>query len=305
MASTNQSPFYQRAEQEFHEASNDEERIQCLEIMIKECPKHKSSENMLKNLTLRLKRLKNNVQKQKKSGKGGKAGIKKAEMQAVIAGFPNTGKSTLFKKLTGLDQKISIHPFTTFTPRMGTIPFENTKIQLIDTPPFPNHDKGLINGADTILLLVDDLAQIQLAQKYIYRSPAKIILIYNKEDLLDESGKRKILATLASKYKKYSSVVLTAKNLSEVKRKELVKTIFKTFPIIRVYTKEPKKKASPQPMILKIDTTIAQAADKILKGMAKKIKRIKIWGPSSKFGGQSVGLEHKLKDKDVIEFQTT
>ena len=69
MASTNQSPFYQRAEQEFHEASTDEERISCLEIMIKECPKHKSSENMLRNLTLRLKKLKSNLAKQKKSGK--------------------------------------------------------------------------------------------------------------------------------------------------------------------------------------------------------------------------------------------
>ena len=51
MASTNQSPFYQRAEQEFQEATTDEERIACLEIMMKEVPKHKSSENMRKNLT--------------------------------------------------------------------------------------------------------------------------------------------------------------------------------------------------------------------------------------------------------------
>ena len=51
MASTNQSPFYQKAEREFQEAITDSERISCLEIMIKECPKHKSSEKMLKNIS--------------------------------------------------------------------------------------------------------------------------------------------------------------------------------------------------------------------------------------------------------------
>ena len=41
-----------------------------------------------------------------------------------------------------------------------------------------------------------------------------------------------------------------------------------------------------------------------LKGMSEKIKRARIWGPSSKFGGQVIGLDHVLKDKDIIEFQT-
>ena len=57
-------------------------------------------------------------------------------------------------------------------------------------------------------------------------------------------------------------------------------------------------------MILKNGTTFKQAAEKILKGMSKKIKQAKVWGPSSKFGGQVIGLEHVLKDKDVIEFRT-
>jgi ribosome-interacting GTPase 1 len=149
MASTNQSPFYQRAEEEFHGATTDSERIACLEIMIKECPKHKSSENMLRNLTNRLKKLKGNIERQKKSGKGKIAGIKKADMQCVLAGFPNTGKSTIFKNLTSLETKISPHEFTTFKPQLGTFNFEDAKIQIIDVPAFPNHDKNLINGTDS------------------------------------------------------------------------------------------------------------------------------------------------------------
>ena len=303
MASTNQSPFYQKAEQEFHEATTDEERIACLEIMMKEVPKHKSSENMRKNLTNRYKKLKANIVKQKKSGKGGQAGIKKADMQCVLAGFPNVGKSTIFKTLTKQKTKISPHPFTTYQPQLGTFHFEDAPIQIIDIQSFPNHDKSLINSADTLLFVVDNLDQIKKAEKYIYRTKAKIILIYNKEDTLAEKEKRKIDATLKSKYKKFNYIFFSNKP-SKAKSDELKKKIFETFPIIRVYTKEPKKAASKEPMILKQNSTFKEATEKILKGISGKIKRARIWGPSSKFGGQVIGLEHILKDKDTIEFQT-
>ena len=45
-------------------------------------------------------------------------------------------------------------------------------------------------------------------------------------------------------------------------------------------------------------------AEKILKGFSSKIKESKIWGPSSKFPGQQVGLQHELKDLDIVEFKT-
>ena len=301
MASTNQSPFYQRAEQEFHEATNDEERIACLEVMMKEVPKHQSSENMRKNLTNRYKKLKMNVSKQKKSGKGGQAGIKKADMQVVIAGFTNSGKSTLFKTFTGLEPKISPHQFTTFQPQLGTFKFEDAPIQIVDIPAFPNHDKSLINSTDTILFVVENLKQIKEAEKFLYRSPSKIILVLNK---IEDYDKRKIEANLKSKFKKYDYVIIDCQDPTKLELEKLKKKIFNTFPIIRIYTKEPKKEPSKEPMIVKKYSTFEDAAEKILKGMSKKIKRARVWGPSSKFGGQVIGLEHVLKDKDIIEFST-
>jgi len=245
------------------------------------------------------------VQKQKKSGKGGKAGIKKADMQAVLAGFTNAGKSTLFSILTDQKTKTAPTQFTTSEPKIGNFYFEDVPIQLIDTPSFPNPDKNLINTADTILFVIGSLDQIEEAEKYLYRTKAKIILIYNKEDLLSEKEKRKIKATLQSKFKKYGFFMISSKSSNKIKIEKLKEKIFETFPIIRVYTKEPKKEPSKTPMILKNDATISMAAEKILKGMSKKVKKAKIWGPSSKFGGQTIGLNHQLKDKDIVEFQTT
>jgi len=272
MASTNQSPFYQRAEAEYHKASSDLDRIACLEIMVRECPKHKSSENMLKNLTLRLKKLKTNLEKQKKSGKSSREGIKKADMQCILVGFPNTGKSTLFNRLTGDNVKTSPHKFTTSKPKLGTFKFEDAKIQIIDTPSFPNHEKGLINNTDTLLLLIDSLDQIKKTETFLYRSKAKVILIFNKEDELRETEKRKIGATLNSKFKDYDYIMISAENSPQLKLDELKGKIFKTFPIIRIYTKEPKKDPTKTPMIMKEGSTLKDSAEKILKGMSSKIK---------------------------------
>ena len=49
---------------------------------------------------------------------------------------------------------------------------------------------------------------------------------------------------------------------------------------------------------------VKDVAEKILKGFSNKVVETKIWGPSSKFPGQKVGLNHKLIDLDVVEFKT-
>ncbi|MCH7850644.1 MAG: 50S ribosome-binding GTPase [Nanoarchaeota archaeon] len=303
MASTNQSPFYQRAEEEFHKANNDRDRIACLEIMIKECPKHKSSENMLKNLTLRLKKLKGNVVKQKKAGKSGAQGIKKAEVQVVLSGFTNAGKTTIFNLLTGLDSKVSVHPFTTHKSRLGVFRYEGALVQVVDTMSFPNHDKSLVNSTDTLGIVVDDFSQIENSEEYTYRSNAKKIFIFNKIDLLNPFEIRKLEAKLKSKYRKLDFIFFSEKT-GKTGLEELKEKIFGSFSIIRIYTKEPKKTASEEAMLLKEGSTFKVAVEKILKGMSLKIKKARVWGPSSKFGGQIIGLSHILKDKDIIEFQT-
>jgi uncharacterized protein len=302
MASTNQSPFYQRAEEEFLAATTDDEKIKWLEEMIRECPKHKSSESMLSNLKNRLRKLKENAQKRKSAGKSSSSGIKKSEMQCVLLGFPNTGKSSIFEILTGQKTKISPHPFSTIRSLPGTIFFEDIKIQIIDGPAFPNHDKNIANSADTIILVVNSVNQITESEKFLVKSRQKIILIFNKADLLSASEKRKIEATLNSKYK--IDFIFIAQNSSSAEIELLKKKIFNSFPIIRIYTKEPKKEPSKDPMILNKDSTLKEAVEKIRKGMVKKFVSCKIWGPSSKFGGQIIGLNHILKDKDVIELKT-
>lgn len=78
--------------------------------------------------------------------------------------------------------------------------------------------------------------------------------------------------------------------------------LIKKLEIIRVYTKEPnEKEASKEPVILKEGATIADLAKEIHSELYKNFKYARVWGPSSKFPGEKVGLNHLLKDGDSVE----
>ena len=99
--------------------------------------------------------------------------------------------------------------------------------------------------------------------------------------------------------KKYI-VVNPYDNLEDIKEK-----IWKILGLIRVYTKEPGKKPESKPLVLKEGATILAAAKNLHKDFLKYFNFARVWGKSTKYGGQTFGLDHKLKDKDVIEFHLT
>lgn len=303
MASTNQSPAYQKAQGKFLTAQTNEEKLTALEEMIKECPKHKSSENMLANLKTRYKKLKSQIEKVKKSGKGGKKGIRKEEMQAVILGMTNSGKSSLLSTLTNARTKISEYNFTTKSPKIGIMDYpKGVQIQLVEIPAFESeyYDKSIVNTTDIILILVINLEDITKIKNKLEKIRGKKIIVFNKIDNLDSEKKRKISATLQSK--KHEFVLISVKTKEGIE--ELKEKIFKSFDKIRVYTKEHNKGKADKPIILDKGKTVKDVAEKILKGFSEKVKETLITGPSSKFSNQKVSLQHKLKDLDVVEFKT-
>jgi len=294
----NASPHYERAEVEYLNAQTTEQKIVCLKKMIVLAPKHKGAENLLKQLRTRLKKFKYSKEKENKAGKRTSIGIKKSDMQAVIVGKTNSGKSTLLKALTNAEPKINDYEFTTKAPVIGVMNYAGTQIQTIENPAIDSqyYDRGITHTADTILILVKDIESIKEIERYLEKVQGKKIIILNSPN----SDERKLTATLSSKKYNFAVVDLsTGRNIEELKEK-----IFQSFDKIRVYTKEPGKEKSQKPIIMKPNSSVFSVAEKILKGFSKNVKETKIWGPSSKFSGQKVGLRHKLKDLDVVEFKT-
>ena len=296
---------YANAEEKYLQAQTDEERLEALEEMLRYMPSHKGAEALRRNLRTRYKKLRQGLEKSKKRGGSGKSGIKKGEMQAVLVGLTNSGKSSILKSITNAQPRIASYGFTTTQPEIGTLNYANCNIQIIDLPPIAseNFDKGIVNNADALLIVVEKIHEIQTVLEQIKQNKhAKKIIVFNKIDLHDEDIKRKIRETLRSK--KYNfCMVSTATNegLEDLKEK-----IFKSFPVIRIYTRHPGKKSKNEdkPVVLHLNSNLEDVAEKILHGYSKKVKYAKITGPSAKFKNQKVGLKHVVKDNDIVEFVT-
>ena len=304
----NAHPEYMHAEKKFLAAQNDEERLVFLLEMIKTMPKHKSAEALRKNVRTRYKKLKQKLESEKKKKKAAskKLGIKKADMQAVLVGLTNSGKSSILSILTNAKPKIAPYEYTTKIPRLGILNFEDTKIQIIDLPAIENEicEIGIINTADVLLLVIDKIEQLKEIFPFLEKASKNRILILNKSDLLDKNQKRKQQATLSSKFKQFPSILFSTKEMSAEKIKELKEKIWKSFHKIRVYTKQPGKPQDKEPIVLSENSTVKDVAEKILHGFSSEIKETRISGPSSKFTNQKTSLSHILKDKDIVEFHT-
>jgi len=218
----------------------------------------------------------------------------------VIIGQTNSGKSTLLSTLTNASPEIADYDFTTKEPIVGTMDYQGMKIQIIEIPAIGSeyYDKGLANTADVILILIRDVNEIGENLLHLDRAPGRKLIVFNAENKTDT---RKVESTLKSKRYNFSIVKPESKEgLENLKEK-----IFSNFGKIRVFTKPDtqKSKKSDRPLILEKESIVKDIARKIIKDISK-IKETKIWGPSSKFPGQVVGMSHVLKDMDTIEFKT-
>jgi ribosome-interacting GTPase 1 len=321
----NLTPDYLEAEAKFKQAKTTEEKIKALEIMMAVIPKHKGTEKIRAQLKSRMAKLKEEVQRKPTIGKAEQAFYIKKEgtAQILLLGLPNTGKSTLFSKMTNAFSEVADYPFTTQKPIPGMMKFENLQIQLVDTPPVQlDHVEpgfsNLLRNADALLLVVDlkedPIFQMEVLLEVfkemrirVGRGAApsleigwaylKTILLGNKCDF---KNAMETYAALEAQYKE-SFLILPISAKEGMNVEELKREVYQILGIIRVYTKAPGGDPDlSEPVVLKRGSTVEDVALSIHKDFLKKLRYARIWG-SGKFDGQMVKRDYPLSEGDVIE----
>jgi GTP-binding protein len=146
-----------------------------------------------------------------------------------LVGLPNAGKSTLLANISNAKPEIANYPFTTLTPNLGVVDFENKSFLVADIP-------GLIEGASSGKGLGDEFL------RHIERTSIIIHLIDSYSD--DVAGDYSVIQSELGSYsksliKKPQIVVLTKidgldKEIISGKVSELKKVVPKNVKLMAI-----------------------------------------------------------------------
>lgn len=82
---------------------------------------------------------------------------------------------------------------------------------------------------------------------------------------------------------------------------ELRRAVFDRLGVMRVYTKQPGKLADTgSPFTCPVGSTVGEFAGHVHTDYEAGLKSARVWG-SGLHDGQTVGRDHVLKDKDIVE----
>ena len=318
----NLTPQYYEAEERFRRAQNTEEKVQALEEMLSVIPKHKGTEKLQADIKRRLSKVREEGKKKKSSSKGyDPFGVEKQGAgQIVLAGYPNSGKSSLLTTLTRAKVKVADYPFTTALPATGMMPYKDTWVQLVDTPPLSvdNVPSGLIGTfkeADALLIVIDvstadcleqmdglmqvlqEREVIDLSEEGEIIAPIPYLVVANKIDHPDAQENLEVMQELMPGFNPLA-VSNQGNNLEDLKDR-----LFEILDVIRVYGKPADREADMErPFILKRGSTVLDFAEGVHKDFPEQLKSALVWG-SSKFDGQAVARDYVLEDGDIVELQ--
>ncbi len=325
----NLTPQYHKAEAAYRSAQTPDEELECLQVMLREIPKHKGTDKLQADLKAKIAKLKTDVQK--KSATPSKAPTKIPRQGAgrvVLVGAPNVGKSQLLASLTRAKPEIAPYPFTTQTPLPGMMAFEDCPIQLIDLPPmsadfFDPDLLGLIRGADLVLLVIDLASDSLVEDTQALLAHFQGKTRFGRESCLDEEDigttYTQTLVLLnkcddpqaQERLQIFDEFVPLQLDRIEVSGSEkigldrLAEEVFRRLDVVRVYSKNPKAKEPDmsRPFTIKRGETLLEVAEQIHKDVAASLKGARVWG-TGVHPGTNVKPDYQPHDKDIVELHS-
>jgi ribosome-interacting GTPase 1 len=324
----NLPPQYHDAEAKYKKAQTPEDKLAALKEMWVLLPKHKASEKVQADLKTKISELTDQIEHARTAPKKAAHGTFKfphqGAGQVVLLGPPNAGKSQLLTRLTKATPAVAPYPFTTREPVPGMMDHEDVRVQLIDLPPVTaDHYEHFItevtrsaHAALLFLDLADDdgpagtqavIDRLKLARRELVppgSPPADDPAVHALPTLLvatkcDDEGaelRLELAGPLVSQYPLYRVSAERGDGLAELR-----KAVYDVLGVMRVYTKQPGKPPDMQsPFTCPTGSTVAEFAGRVHKDFEQGLKSARVWG-TGVFDGQTVGRDHVLHDRDVVE----
>ncbi len=149
-----------------------------------------------------------------------------------------------------------------------------------------------VHNADVLIrqkIGVDEFIDC-LSKNRVY-IPALVVL--NKVDLVTKEGLAQI--------KKKIPEILPISAESGLDLDTLREMLFENLKLMRIYMRPHGKDADMEtPLMVRKGSSVLEVCATLHKDFRRKFRYAMVWGDSAKFEGQKVGIEHKLKDKDVL-----
>lgn len=314
----NLPPQYVSAEGRLRSARDPAEKVSILEEMWALLPKHKGTDKIQADLKRRISRLREDAERGASRRKGFSVSVvREGAGQIVVAGPPNTGKSSLVSVLAHEGPRIAPYPFSTLAPYPAMMPHLDVRVQLVDMPPVaPGHLEfwmvNMIRSADACLLVLDAAdrecreraaeAGAELEKRSLLLGGAEgkqTLVVLNKADAPAAAAAAEPLRRAWGG--RADVVPFSCAAAGEAEVAALRGRVFGLLGVIRIYSKEPGKKPDlDQPFTIRDGSTVLDFASHVHKDFAAGLRQARVWG-SARFGGQAVARDHRLRDGDVVE----
>jgi ribosome-interacting GTPase 1 len=126
------------------------------------------------------------------------------------------------------------------------------------------------------------------------------LVIANKADLSSDPA---VVESVKASAAPLEVMVISAENPGNL-RETLGAKLFDLLGVVRVYTKQPGKKAAVEPIVGRRGMTVGDLAKIIHSDFYERFKYARVTGPSAKFESGRVGIDHVLQDEDIVQFHT-
>jgi len=237
---------------------------------------------------------------------------KRGLAEVALVGLPNVGKTSVLAALTGTHAEIADYPYTTLTPNIGMFSLGGFEFEIVDLPPFPegaleevHYAAGLKEAClnATLLCIVVNLEGDLELQLDTLRGqlegmgadrPAMLIGTHVDAATSDMEGLRALS----------TGEPVFGFPLGEGEERAVAEAFCGLIGRIVVNARDPVSKKEPLAYAVPAGASVLDLTGLIHKDLTKRARSARVWGPSSSFDGQEVGLDHVLSSGDTVEILT-